>query len=304
MLARAYGFADRRYGIPSTVDTRFGIASGTKGLTALSVVSLIEDGTLERSTTARSVLGPDLPLIDDGVTLEHLLGHRSGIGDYLDESTFDDTNAYLMPVPPHALHSTEAYLQVLDGFPQISVPDERFAYNNGGFVVLALVAERASGVPFERLVRERVCEPAGMRATEFLRSDELPPDAANGYLGVDGTRTNVHHLPVLGSGDGGIYTRVEDITAFWDAFFAGRIVSETWVAEMTRPRSHWPEEHKRYGLGFHLHETSDVVWLEGSDAGVSFASTYDPSTRTSATMISNVSDTWTMARLLDEELQL
>jgi CubicO group peptidase (beta-lactamase class C family) len=303
-FVRAYGSADRRHGIPNTVETRFTIASGTKGLTALTVVSLIEDGTIDRSTTARSILGSDLPLIDDAVTVEHLLAHRSGIGDYFDESTFDDTNAYLMPVPVHALDSTEAYLRVLDGFPQVSAPGERFAYNNGGFVVLALIAERASGVPFERLIRERVCDPAGMHATAFLRSDELPANAAIGYLSADGERTNVHHLPVLGTGDGGIFTTAGDVAAFWDAFIAGRIVSESWVAEMVRPRSDWPEEHKRYGLGFHLHETRDVVWLEGSDAGVSFASTYDPSTRTSATMISNVSDAWAIALLLDEELGL
>ena len=58
---------------------RFAIASGSKGLTALAVVCLIEDGLLELSTAARSVLGQDLPLIDDGVTVEHLLSHRSGI---------------------------------------------------------------------------------------------------------------------------------------------------------------------------------------------------------------------------------
>ena len=71
------------------MDTRFGIASGTKGLTALAVVSLIEAGSLELSTTARSVLGADLPLIDDAVTIEHLLSHRSGIGDYFDEDAVD-----------------------------------------------------------------------------------------------------------------------------------------------------------------------------------------------------------------------
>ena len=48
-------------------------------------MSLVEDGTLDLETTARSVLGDDLPLIDDDVTIEHLLAHRSGIGDYLDE---------------------------------------------------------------------------------------------------------------------------------------------------------------------------------------------------------------------------
>ena len=87
-LAVAFGDADRAHGIANTVDTRFGVASGTKGLTALTIVSLIEDGILSFDTRAREVLGSDLPLIDDRVTIEHLLGHTSGIGDYLDEETW------------------------------------------------------------------------------------------------------------------------------------------------------------------------------------------------------------------------
>ena len=63
-LARAYGLAHRGFEIPNEVDTRFGIASGAKAFTALAVVSLIEEGVLQLSTTARSVLGSDLPLID------------------------------------------------------------------------------------------------------------------------------------------------------------------------------------------------------------------------------------------------
>ena len=65
LLERAYGLADRRHGIPNEVRTRFGIASGTKSLTALTVVSLIEDGLVELSRTARSLLGDELPLIAD-----------------------------------------------------------------------------------------------------------------------------------------------------------------------------------------------------------------------------------------------
>lgn len=81
-LSKAYGLAHRGHEVPNTVDTQFAIASGTKGLTAVAVVSLIEDGRLDLSTTARSVLGEDLPLVRDDVTVEHLLSHRSGIGDY------------------------------------------------------------------------------------------------------------------------------------------------------------------------------------------------------------------------------
>ena len=56
-FASARGLAHRGHSVPNTLDTQFGPASATKGLTALAVVSLIEEGLLELSTTARSVLG-------------------------------------------------------------------------------------------------------------------------------------------------------------------------------------------------------------------------------------------------------
>lgn len=302
-FAQAYGFADRAHKIPNTVETQFGIASGTKGFTALTVVSLIEDGSLTLGTTARSVLGGDLPLIDDDVTIEHLLSHHSGIGDYLDEDSVEDINDYLMPVSVHKLATSEQYLTVLGGHETAFPPGQRFAYCNGGYVVLALIAERASGVPFHELVHRRICQPAGMGDSGFLRSDELPAQAANGYLAADGTRTNVFHLPVRGSGDGGIYTTVSDVTSFWSALFSGKLVSADWVAEMMRPRSEVLQGSLRYGLGFWLHASSDVVELHGYDAGVSFRSTHNPGLSTTCTVISNTSQgTWPIETLLDESL--
>jgi CubicO group peptidase (beta-lactamase class C family) len=303
-VAKAYGLAHRGYEIPNQLDTQFGIASGAKGLTALAVVSLIEDGLLDLSTIARSLLGQDLPLIGEDVTVEHLLSHRSGIGDYLDEEADHDLNDYLMPVPVHELATTEQYLAVLDGHPPKFAPGERFAYSNSGYVVLALIAERASGVPFHDLVRRRVCGPAGMSDTAFLRSDELPGRAALGYLEIDGRwRTNVFHLPVRGSGDGGIYSTAADISALWRAFFAGEIVSADWVNEMVRPRSDVPSESRRYGLGFWLHASTDGVMLVGSDAGVSFRTVHDPGSGVTHTVISNTSrGAWPITRHLEGRL--
>ncbi|MEO6324924.1 MAG: serine hydrolase domain-containing protein [Thermoanaerobaculia bacterium] len=302
-FSRAYGFADRSHGVLNTVETLFATASGTKGLTALAVMALVERGTLELATPARSLLGKDLPLISDDVTIEQLLAHRSGIGDYLDENAVDDIADYVMPVSVHELATTEQFLPVLDGHETVSPAGERFAYNNGGYVLLALLAERASGVDFHQLVHTLVCEPAGMVDTAFLRSDELPERVALGYLFVDGLRTNVFHLPVLGNGDGGIYSTAADLNAFWDSLFAGRIVSPERVAEMVRPRSDWPEESKRYGLGFHLHATGDGVQLEGYDAGVSFSSKHQPSSAITYTVISNWSEgAWPIMGLLDDRL--
>ena len=302
-LAKAYGMAHRGLQVVNTIDTQFGVASAVKGLTALVVVSLIVDGALELSTPARAVLGDDLPLIDDAVTVEHLLSHRSGIGDYLDEDAHPDISDYVMPVPVHQLADTEQYLVALDGHPTKFKPGEDFSYCNGGFVVIALIAERVSAVPFHDLVQHRVLEPAGMIDTAFLRSDELPGRAALGYLEVDGVmRTNILHLPVRGNGDGGIYTTVADVRRFWLAVFGGAIVPEEWVAEMVRPRSILSDK-ERYGLGFWLAGSGEAVRLEGYDAGVTFRSWHHPTSRLTHTVISNRSEgAWPVMSALYDRL--
>jgi CubicO group peptidase (beta-lactamase class C family) len=302
-IVRAYGMANRSSGTPVRVDCQFGIASGAKGLTALTVVSLVETGDLALTTPARSVLGRDLPLVDDAVTVEHLVAHRSGIGDYLDEEADYEVTDHVLAVPVHELATTEQYLPVLESRPAKFAPNEGFSYCNGGYVVLALIAERATGTSFYDLVDQRVCAPAGMSDTAFLRSDELSGRAAVGYLEADGLRTNVLHLPVRGSGDGGIYSTAADIHALWAALFEGRIVSSEWVTQMVRPRSVVPKEHMRYGLGFWLHESKHVAMLEGFDAGVSFRTAHDPARRITYTVLSNTTrGAWPIAQSLDRLL--
>ena len=302
-LAKAYGYADRANKIANTVDTRFAAASAAKTFTALTVMSLVEQRQLTLDTTARSVLGEDLPLIDDAVTVEQLLAHRSGIGDYFDEDEEGEITDYVVTVPMHQLAATEDYLRVLGGFPQKFPPGERFAYCNGGYVVLALIAERVAGQPFPTLVQQAVSGPAGMADTDFLRSDELPAGTALGYLYDKGPRTNIHHLPVVGTGDGGIYTTVADMHAFWTALMAGRVLPIERVKQMTTPRSTSPEDPRRYGLGFWRHPTSDVAMLEGYDAGVSFRSSHDPNAGRTLTVVANWSDgAWPVSRHLNEVL--
>ena len=304
-IVHAFGFADRGLAVPVAPTTRFNLASGTKGFTALTVVRLVVDGELSLDTTARSVLGTDLPLVDDSVTVEHLLAHRSGIGDYFNESAGGAITDYVMGVPVHELDGTEAYLRVLAGHTQVFRPGERFAYNNSGFVLLALIAERVSGIRFEDLVSRSVCVPAGLGATGFVRSDEPTGDIAHGYLDSDGLRTNVLHLPVIGSGDGGIVSSAEDVHRLWVSLFAGRIVPLEWVQRMVEPRSVHPTGSARYGLGFWLAPNGPAVQLEGYDAGASFRSMHDPARGLTMTVISNTSEAaWPMCIPLEVALGL
>lgn len=299
LLEHAWGVADRRSGRPVAPDDRFPTASGSKGFTALAVLSLVAHGTLALDTPARALLGADLPLVADEVTVGHLLAHRSGIGEYLDDDAPDD--AYLMSVPVHALVSPEAYLPMLEGRPALSDPGAVFAYSNAGYVLLALLVERATGVPFQEVVTERVFRPAGMSRSGYLRSDELPADALVGYVRAGGRwRSHVLHLPVVGGGDGGAYTTAADVELFWTAVLAGRVVPPDLVALATTAHGVSPDGD-RYGLGFWLRAPGPC--LVGEDAGVSFWTTHSPATATTLTVAgTTAAAAWPVARVLADHL--
>ena len=287
--ASAHGLAERAFGVPNRLDTQFGVASIAKSLTAMTVVSLVADGLLGLGAGVRDVLGDELPDIAPDVTVEHLLAHRSGIGDYLDEDLDFGPSDYVMTRPVHEFVTTDDYVPSLRGHPTKFTAGERFSYCNGGYVVLALVIERATGRRFHDVLAERVCVPAGLAHTAYHRSDELPAGVARGYVD-DGLRTNVLHLPVRGSGDGGVHTTVGDLHTLWDAFLDGRVVDDRWVAEMLRPRSVDPESGRRYGLGLWLAPTGDGVVMNGYDAGVSARTAHVPSRSLTWTVVANTSD--------------
>ncbi len=270
-FAQGYGYADRGREVPMTIDHRCGVASIAKGFTALVIGSLIDDDSLAFDSKLRAFLGDELPMIDDDVTVAHLLSHTSGIGDYLDE-TIGDIEDYVLTRPNHELDTTEAFLPMLDRHPQAAAPGSQFSYCNSGFILLALIAERASSTPFHDVVEQRVFAPAGMTSTGYPRTDETHENVAFGYLSVSGLRTNVLHLPVRGNGDGGAVSTAADLAAFWSALFGLRIVSEKTLSALTDPVSRVDEEKMRYGRGFWIGWESAMIVLEGYESLIHTAS--------------------------------
>lgn len=295
------GHAERPNRRPNRMTTRFAVASVTKGLTALAVASLVDDGLLTLDTTLRDLAGAELPLVDDSVTVAHLLEHTSGVGDYLDEDEIDDIDAYALDVPAHRLADVAGHIDVVDGHPQTSAPGERFAYNNGGYVMLAVAIERAAGAGYHDVVRDRALAPAGMADSGFFRSDDLPADAAIGYLGSG--RTNVFNVPVRGVGDGGAYSTAADLGRFWASLFDGRIVALDAVEELVVARHTTDDGSLRYGRGFWLRPDRQTVMLEGMDAGISCRTAHDRVSGVGYTVLSNTADgAWPLVGLLDERL--
>lgn len=296
----ARGLADRARGVANTPETQFAIASGTKTLTALAVMSLIAERRLSLDSHVQDLLEETRDLVQQGVTIRQLLAHTSGMGDYVDESAIADIENFALEVPVHELAAPTDYLVLLRGRAQKFPPGTDFAYCNSGYVLLARLLEVVSGNSYYACIRERVCAPAGASMTRFFRLDELPRSAAIGYLPDRGWATNHDHLPVRGAGDGGAYATASDIARLWSALVTGRIVPLALVEEMLRPQHESGSTRHGYGLGIWLARDREAVFMEGADAGISFRSTFVPTTGLVCSVMSNTTrGAWPIVMELD-----
>jgi CubicO group peptidase (beta-lactamase class C family) len=301
--ARAYGLAHHAEEIPNRIDTRFATASGTKTFTATAVCQLADAGKIDLDAPISEYIREGLPQYDPAVTVHQLLSHTSGIADYLDDDLSDEDYAALFArYPVYTLHGPADYLPMFpDGM--AFKPGERFVYNNGAFILLALLVEMQSGMPYAKYVEAHVFARAGMSDSGFFESDHLPARTALGYLpdnGDDIWRTNVFLLPIRGGGDGGAYVTASDMGKFWDALLGDQLVSRQMRERMLRIHAvdaDNPTNNYGYGVWITTDGAGQITRYAaiGGDQGVDFASALMPQYDSLVTVIGNTKGpTWTL----------
>ncbi len=181
VLAKGYGV--RRMGDPAPVDerTRFGIASNTKLFTATALALLVEEGKLEWDAPVIRYL-PGFALYDPYVTREltvrDLLVHRSGLGLGAGD---------LLWWPP-STYDRKEIARRLRFIPPATSFRSAYAYDNVLYLVAGEVIEAVSGQTWERFVRERILQRAGMNASEVLHSSAADRgNVAGTHAEVEGT---------------------------------------------------------------------------------------------------------------------
>lgn len=170
--ANAYGLARLAPRAPAAPAMRYGVGSISKQFTAAVLLLLQQEGKLALDDPVERWV-PGLTRGRD-VTLRQLLSHTSGYQDFWPQDY----------VPPEMERPTTARA-ILDRWakrPLDFEPGTRWQYSNTNYVIAGLAAERASGVPFSRLVRERILRPLGIAsAVDF---DSAGPGAIEpvGYM--------------------------------------------------------------------------------------------------------------------------
>jgi len=219
LFRSAYGYADRVKNIPNQVDTKFNIGSINKTFTALAIRQLEAKGKLSFSDPIRKFL-PDYPNKEaaEKVTVQHLLGMTSGIGDIFGDR-YESTQK-------EKLRTLRDFLPLFADQSLEFEPGAGRRYSNGGYVVLGLIIEKVSGVDYYTYVRENIFKPAGMTASESYEKDATVENRAVGYTREDGPlRSNYSTLPGRGSSAGGGYSTVEDLLSYTEALKRGKIAS-------------------------------------------------------------------------------
>lgn len=302
--SQAYGFADRANQRPNRVDTRFGTASAGKALVAVGIMRLVADGQLKLNATIGDLLTLDLRAIDPTITVRQLLNHTSGIPDYFDESVMDEYADLFVDFPNYRIRTSTDIVPLFIDKPMTTTPGEVFAYNNTGYVVLGLVIEAVTGLPFDKYLQAAVFDPAGMALSGYFELDRLPGNCANAYL-EDGA-TNIYSVDAKGTGAGGAFLTADDVVRFWDALTSGVLLPADLVREMhTTQASEIADDGDitRYGYGFWLGgDTGEVPAFMGEDPGVAFMTSRGTDRLTTVVVSNQGDDVWEIHSAIREAL--
>lgn len=262
---KAYGYADREARIPNTVGTRFNLGSMNKMFTSVAIAQLVQQGKLRFTDTIAQVL-PDYPNRETAskVTVDQLLTHTSGLGDFFGPEFFQKKES---------LHELKDYLPLFAGKPLQFEPGTSWSYSNAGFLVLGLMVEKLSGQSYYDYVQEHIFGPAGMKKSGSPTATETASDLAVGYMNANGQlKRNTDSLPWRGSSAGGGYSTVGDLFRFDQALREHKLLNAELTDTITSGKVHpprFPEGAKyAYGFGDRMINGHRIVGHNGGGPGI------------------------------------
>jgi len=286
VYARGFGWADREKKRPVQPDTIFRIASISKPITALAVISLVEQEKLSYQQKVFPYLSYPTPDYDgakrdprlDTITVEHLL-HHSGGWDRdaafdpmfrTNEAAKDLTGKSQPPANPGQI------ARWMIGKPLQFDPGSRYAYSNYGYCVLGRVIENATGQEYEFHTRRMLAKAGittmrigGSRENELLPNETRYYDFAKAKLKTsawnepDTPGPYRHSIPTLDA-HGGWVASASDLLRF-TTLLDGRpepedLINAKSIALIHKRPSFAPpatEKHNYYGYGWSFWERKD-----------------------------------------------
>jgi CubicO group peptidase (beta-lactamase class C family) len=211
------------------------IGSTGKPMTVALIAKLVDRGVLSWDTPLAKML-PDLA---DSmrpeyrtVTLVQLLSHRSGLPENIGDLKFLDTFfTNSRPLPQQRLDLITAALKEAPA----AAPGTEFVYCNTGFLIAAVIAERAAGADFEELMRREVFQPLGMDSAAFGPTHDGQPRGHRGGKPITAMMTKSDDgVPMMYTAAGNLHMSLHD----WAQFCLDQLAGSRGNGKLLTPASY------------------------------------------------------------------
>ncbi len=295
LLSKGYGLANIENKVPVTADTVFHAASVGKQFTAAAIMQLADQGKLDIKAPINKYF-PDVPKSWDGIKVENLLTHTSGIPNLFNDPPFRARKGADM--------SAEDQFKYAISLPLLAEPGTQFNYSSANYVILSILIHQISGQNYEDYIREKFLTPLDMNHTSFDQDSRLIPSVATPY-GPGPSRAD-YISPTLGIGAGSYFTTTADLAKWTTALFGGKILSPTWVKIMTTEFQLKDGTKVHYGYGLRPHRFhGDYIESTGDIPGFHSDTVYLPDAKIYVAILTNGEDlSWYTLPLLTKELTI
>lgn len=249
----SFGYAVKETKERLDLKSSFQLASTSKPFTAAAVLMLVDQGKVKLDATLDEYF-EGFPY--EGITVRMLLSHRTGLPDYLNFAKLYFKGSYL---------SNKEVLNIMvSKKPKpLNKPDRAFDYNNTNYALLAALVEEVSGMSFSAYADKYIFKPLGMNDTWVWNPrEERKHNETYGYNA--GWKKRSPDMFDGVTGDKGVYSTVEDMLKWDQAWYDCKLFSERLVRESYKPNS--GDAAKNYGLGWRMNEGptgSQVIYHNG-----------------------------------------
>lgn len=264
IYAEGYGLANMEYDIPNAASSVFRIGSTSKQFTAACIVLLAEREQLSLDNTLDQYF-PDFPKYAKRITIRNLLNHTSGIRDYL-------MITYLKGFRDDEYYEDQDIMDWLTSQEDLNFkPGTEFLYSNSGYWLLGQIVGEVAGMNMADFAQKELFEPLGMRNTHFHNDHtQIVKNRASGYYPTEDESYQISMTNLDMIGDGGIFTSIDDIKKWDDAFYSSSVLSKEFWKMMTQQGVLNSGDEIDYAAGLFMGEYKGLKTISHGGAFVGF----------------------------------
>ena len=275
LFAAGYGQASRELGVPNSAQTKFRIGSITKQFTAAGILILHERGQLNVQDPICKYIDGCPPAWKD-VTIHHLLAHTGGV------PSFTSMPDYLTRM--NMRETPQSMLARFVNKPLDFAPGEKYAYSNSGYFVLGMIIEKVSRESYESFLQKNIFTPFRLANTGYDHTATILPNRAMGYSRNTDGLINAAYIDMSQPyAAGSLYSTVEDLFAWDEALFGGKVLTKKTFELMTTP----VKNNYGYGVAMTTAFNRKVVSHGGGINGFSSMLAHFPNERITYVVLRN-----------------